>query len=553
MIRLLALIVLLALTTVTTIAQEEVEDQPAEPVTPNSVKVLENFDEPVEQPEYALRKHREGYKPEVKDGALQLLSGNGQEMNTAAWPIQQNNAYDKLTAEIDLTITEGSRGFSVAWLSAANFGHRGVAFKLNRHKLPASFPRAVEPEWDEPNLWGSLAVALDCHNPNTEDPFNEWGNVHNRTQREVSIHWDNREILNRHTDVDFANGEEQKLRIDVSMVVGGAEITVKLGDVAVYDKAFIPHVRAFSSRLAIGAVGDAAGKCKVSDVTAEWSDLAAEHPTPVVFQTFRNAACRRGKHSRQTREFDLIPEDWNVGRTVMTLRLNPLMDRDEWDRQGGIFVYDGETRYELARVLTPFMLWGRSYQWDVDVTDFLSLLRGKCKLEVWMGANVHDGFAADLDFTVYRNSEGTAQANRIVQNLWNGHAHFNKEGSVEKVFGKRTVQVPENAVSARVRICVTGHGALEFKPLGRTVTVGEQVFKDPLSTTDCYLNPQRPQYGTWKYNRAGWGPGSIGRVWEFEVKFEPGKPLDLEYVSDGYKAEKWAEHSMESVIVFDLK
>jgi hypothetical protein len=54
-------------------------------------------------------------------------------------------------------------------------------------------------------------------------------------------------------------------------------------------------------------------------------------------------------------------------------------------------------------------------------------------------------------------------------------------------------------------------------PLGRTVTLNGHEWKNNLWKTDNYLNPCRPQGGTWKYDRAGWGPGDVVLPWELDV------------------------------------
>ncbi len=49
--------------------------------------------------------------------------------------------------------------------------------------------------------------------------------------------------------------------------------------------------------------------------------------------------------------------------------------------------------------------------------------------------------------------------------------------------------------------------------------------------TDCYLNPNRPQFGTWKFSRAGWAPGDVVRPWWIDLtpKLEPGEVATLDY------------------------
>jgi hypothetical protein len=53
--------------------------------------------------------------------------------------------------------------------------------------------------------------------------------------------------------------------------------------------------------------------------------------------------------------------------------------------------------------------------------------------------------------------------------------------------------------------------------------------------TDNYLNPCRPQGGTWKYDRAGWAPGDVVRPWIVDCPGPlAGATLSLGYALDPY-------------------
>ncbi|MCA8915231.1 MAG: hypothetical protein KDB90_07455 [Planctomycetes bacterium] len=528
------------------------QDAPAEPEIPKNV-LHETFDKPPEEPAWTLRKHAQGNEPVVKDGKLQLLTGAGDENNSAAWPVQVDGGYRRVKAELVFSITPEARGMSFMLLHTSHFARKGAAFYLYKAKGFPGDPKPAEPEWDEPNLWGSFAVALDTHNPPSEDPFDANGNVHERPQREVSLHFDGREVANAFCEPDFVTGKAAVLAVEINFLTGGAEVTVGVGGQAIYDHYFIPHMQPYESRAAVGAHGDAKSRCDIDSLHVEWENQSEEVHGPLTLQAVKSGWSRPGKPYEG--DVHLMPTGHSYERVIMTLRLKPMVERDEWDRLGHVWVWDNEDRFELARILTPFQLWGETYEYVCDVSDFGHLLDGARKIGVDLGANVGNGFAFDLEFSYYRHDEGVAWLPKVVkvQNVWSGNADFKSEDSLAKTFGKRTVKVPADAKRAKLRICVTGHGTLEFTPLGRTVKVGENVFKNELWTTDCYLNPWRPQFGTWKYNRAGWGPGSFGRVWEIDVSsmMTPGKELSLEYTSAKFNAEgKWASHRIESQIVF---
>ena len=84
-----------------------------------------------------------------------------------------------------------------------------------------------------------------------------------------------------------------------------------------------------------------------------------------------------------------------------------------------------------------------------------------------------------------------------------------------------------------------------------------QSARDYLWKTDVYLNPCRPQGGTWKFDRSGWAPGSKVEPWVLDVQraFVFGETVTIEYELDEYtndgRGETWAPHHWtDAVIVF---
>ncbi len=114
-------------------------------------------------------------------------------------------------------------------------------------------------------------------------------------------------------------------------------------------------------------------------------------------------------------------------------------------------------------------------------------------------------------------------------------------------FSPLAPEVDALATGAKVRFVVTGHGqapntkeAAEFLPARRWLTVAGTEFENLLWRTDCWLNPCRPQGGTWKYDRAGWAPGALVLPWDVDVtaRMIPGEPLPLRYRVEPYENEK---------------
>ncbi len=530
---------------------------------PRSVLLLEeDFEQAVKKPTYvtrnqmtfSARRPKSEFHPKAADGALLLCPGDGGAHSTVAWPRNALGRYRRIEARFRFRLGGGAQGFSYALLATSRFGSKGPAFELYRSKgLPGT--EAKYPDWDEPNLWGSLAVAFDGEDPPTDDPFNARGNVHKQPQQEVSLHWNGRELRNRASAVDFTTGEPVVAQVVVDFVTGGAEISVQLNGTPVYEKEFLPHVMPYESRVAFGGRGEHRGNLvSLEDLSVKWSNETKRYPGVTSIHCFDSEWLGRGKNSTKTSDFDLFEDNRPYERILMTIKLLPLVKRDEWDRLGHVSLIDAEgRRWELARLLTPFMMWGASYRWDVDVTQFRHLLRGKVKLSASGGANVGNGFAMDLDFHYYKRPKGVAALPRVlgVGYLWHQGISFRKG---QRANWPKPIELTPPAGTKRIAIhtCVTGHGIQEFRPSVRTLKVNGHASENRLWTTDNYLNPYRPQFGTWKYNRAGWGPGSIGRVWILDVTsfWKKDGPLRVEYLPEDAKFDKWASHELACYAVY---
>ncbi len=527
----------------------------------STAQLVENFEKVPEKPVYVVRNQithsprrpSSAFDPKVEKGQLVLCPGSGGAHSSVAWPRLVEGRHRRVEAHFSFRLGGGAQGLSYALLATSRFGAEGPAFQLYRAKgLPGR--KASYPDWDEPNLWGSLAVAFDGENPPTDDPFDERGNVHGQPQHEVSLHWDGRELRNRQSPVDFTKGEPVKARVLVDFVSGGAELTVELNGVKVYEREFLPHVFPYESRIGFGARGENRGAiASLDDVAVQWQLACERFPAPMLQRTFRSEWMGIQKHSTVTGTFEL-PDNRPYERILMSIHLKPLVKRDEWDRLGHVSLIDKEGRiWELARLLTPFMLWGAEYRWDVDVTHFRHLLQGKVQLSASGGGNVGDGFALDLDFHYYKRPKGVAPLPELLGlgYLWNQAVSFRK-GKRDSWPKPVTLTPPAQTQRVVVNCCVTGHGVQEFRPSPRILKVQDKAYENTLWTTDCYLNPYRPQYGTWKYNRAGWGPGSIGRTWRVDVseQWAARAPLRFEYIPEDKTFDKWASHQLVAYAIY---
>jgi Peptide-N-glycosidase F, N terminal./Peptide-N-glycosidase F, C terminal. len=385
----------------------------------------------------------------------------------------------------------------------------------------------------EPSAQGVLALGFDTLNPPTKNPFNADGNIYDRPQREISLHWNGVEIANRFCPVDLKGEKGHRVRWQVAFVTGGAEVTVRVNDTPVYDRYFVPE--ALPGVLATGDIS-VAGAARVAGLSVKRSGGAASPGAPPVRVKAFDRVLNDKAHHRNENRVSFPEKTDGVGRVVCTLTLAETPDGlDPWDRIAQIFLYDdsGE-RFEVLRYMTPYR---KGWQWKVDVTDLLPLLQGSKRMEVFCETYAQ-GWLVSVDFDFY-----PGKLERVpyrVENLWSATALIGQaDKPVEKALPAKELVRPKEAKQVRVRLNVTGHGqapntdnSAEFVRLWRRLHVGEKgVYEDVLWKTDCYLNPCRPQGGTWKFDRAGWAPGDVVTSWVVDVtrNFPAGKPVPFRY------------------------
>lgn len=441
--------------------------------------------------------------------------------------------------------------FEATWNAALPDDSKGYGVAL----LPNSESPAVA-DWVEPNLPGALAVGFDTYDPPTKNPFNADGNIDNQPEREISLHWNGVEVANRFCPTELKGAGGHKTRLTVDWVVGGAEVSVSVDDKAVYDHYFVPDAAPCRASLVQG------GAATVSNISSRLKGTFAPPATPPVRVTAFTHVLNDGQHHKNTASVDFPKSTSGVGRVICTLTLDKTpAGLDPWDRIANLYLYDASgQRFEILRYMTPYR---RAYQWKADVTDFLPLLTGTKKMELfcetyaagWEVTVTFDFHRGKLDKTPYK-----------VVNLWNVIAPI---GEADKPFDKAvpplTLPYEPGAKQVKVRLNVTGHGqapntdnAAEFIELWRKLSVGDtRVYQNTLWKTDNYLNPCRPQGGTWKYSRAGWGPGDLVTPWTIDITHDLKKnqPTVLRYEIQPFVNKTPADgnparHIIESQVIY---
>ena len=475
-----------------------------------------------------------GAGPRQEGDVLRLLDAAGTkgQSNAAAFDRPQPGAHGDLSLACSMRVLEGGDGGAFVFLNTDEYGARG----------PAPFLK----NWVEPNLRKTFAVGIDVHNPPSEEMFTPWGNYMNQPQREVSLHWDGREIVKRVAPEEFRGGFAS-VAIHLQHVVGGAEVTLKIGGALVYDHEFIAHVEPYPARLAIGA-GTRADVATEFDVKEIHFDTGRELPKarpPLHVEVF-NHVLTDNATTAYTTEVDLPPADWAFGRVILTLDIHDAGKAwDEWDRNGEVSIFDGERKLGIVPFITSYRT---ECHWEVDVTHFRPLLVGKRRFEIQAGTTFYKNrgymMSVALDF-----HHGTPEFEpyRVVP-LWHGTARYGTdENHFQDFFTPQSVTIDEEAQGARIFTTTTGHSQIgEFTPSKRAIVFqpvhdaqdeqDEQRFEHTLWKTDCYLNPNRPQFGTWQYSRAGWAPGDVVRPWILDLTphLRPGQTALVRYESSPY-------------------
>ena len=483
---------------------------------------VQDFDKPDEGTPYVISQKDSKPGPVVENGAMTLLNGyrsRGPLSNAVAFARTATGAHDIVEAEFEFVMRKGAHGAAFALLNTKHFGVAGEV------EDPAA--------WEEPNFKESFAVGIDTYNPPTTRMFDKQGNFYGRPQREVSLHWDGRELARVVSPVEFRDEKPHRLRLELLFEAGGAVVTLAIDATRLYEDRFFAGPVAYESRAVFGGrTGTTSTHLVIDDVKVKWSEPAQFNPSRRV-RTF-DGVLMFGKQRRFEQEFELPSAAVRAERVILTLTLAPGPGGwDEWDVGAAIYAWEGDERYEILRYVTPYK---RAWTWKVDVTDHQSILRGKRKLglkvDSWKGkSDPQKGFEITVDLDYFQGAPAVVPF-RVVNLVNRSYRFGNEQAKIDEAFPEIRTLIPEGTKGAKLRFMVTGHGQWgEFTAAERTASFNDKSFKNTLWKTDVYLNPVRPQSGTWKFDRAGWAPGDIVTPWEIDVTglIEPGKEARIRY------------------------
>lgn len=217
---------------------------------------------------------------------------------------------------------------------------------------------------------------------------------------------------------------------------------------------------------------------------------------------------------------------------------------DDWDRKAYIEVKAPDGKWvEIIRYITPY---GVACSHTIDLTDYSALLQGEIEFRVFIdtwgtgGWDVH----LRLDYVA-----GPPEYNYIdISQVWRGNFPFGDPANLQPM-PTRLLKIDEKAEAAKLKLVTTGHGwgennyfnAAEFYQATHHLHIdSEPEFAQEL-WTQCEPNPDgcAGQQGTWWFPRAGWCPGAVAEI--FEYNFTPwigNDTFELDYIFDIYYEDK---------------
>lgn len=491
---------------------------------------------------YAVVRAGKGAGPQFGQGLLALLNNQASQVNGLYLQTGSKYARRRLELRCKFRVSAGADGFAFCFVPSKHFAGKPQENVANISKWA---PKA----WEEPNIPGALAIAFDIYNPHSKSPFDALGNIYKRPQREVSLHWDGRERRNRLSPVEFRNSKGLlPLTIVIDFVTGGAEVSVKVAEQFIYQREFLATVQPYACHLFVGArTGGVASQLLLDDLSWSLGEAAEKVEAPSKTVIFDKAMM--DNRQRQRTPFTAPAKLEQAGRLILRYALSkPENGWDPWDRSASISAKakDG-TVTEIARLITPY---AREWEWYFDVTDLAPVLAQAEEIEAyicsWTGRD--KGYLLDLDLLVYHGPHSHQPT--AVSNLWVGGPKYgDPKNPIANFFKDKTVTLKKDTTRARLRFVVTGHGqapntgnAAEFLNRRRWVEIYKDKkrlarFENRLWRQDCYLNPCRPQGGTWKYDRAGWAPGAPVRPWVIDISeyIKGGETLTIRYIAEKYE------------------
>jgi len=194
---------------------------------------------------------------------------------------------------------------------------------------------------------------------------------------------------------------------------------------------------------------------------------------------------------------------------------------DDWDRTARLEVMDPAGNWiEIVRYITPY---GVACDHTLDLTDYMSLLQGKVPYRLTIDTWGTGGWEVTFDMD-YESGVPQYPYGRVYL-LWNRSFPFGDPANLQPV-PPAEVPLPRQVEALFLDLVTTGHGwgrnnshnAAEFYHAVNYLDVsGQRLTQDLWQRCDPNPDGCTGQHGTWYYDRAGWCPGSIARLYRYDL------------------------------------
>lgn len=194
---------------------------------------------------------------------------------------------------------------------------------------------------------------------------------------------------------------------------------------------------------------------------------------------------------------------------------------DIWDRIGYMEAKGPDGNWiELIRYITPY---NKNCTHHRDLMDYSSILQGAVDVRFTIDCQ-GNGFLIDVNMDLIKGTPVHKYSS--VNEIWRGNFPFGNYLNLQPV-PVVTWNFPSGTTSAKLKIINSGHGwgenntgnAAEFYAATHNIRINNAIaFTQPI-IVDCNPNPDgcQPQNGTWYYDRAGWCPGSISKLYDYSL------------------------------------
>ncbi|MDG1175711.1 MAG: peptide-N-glycosidase F-related protein [Flavobacteriales bacterium] len=260
------------------------------------------------------------------------------------------------------------------------------------------------------------------------------------------------------------------------------------------------------------------------DTSNPWDGVEGQVKDYSTFSSER-LAFGGGFSQSSVQTFTLHNEPRNVQTIKMYVKLRcPTGGCNAWDVFANIKVKDDASGlyYEIGRFITPYGVDNSAFPdgYEIDVTDFKSLLKGSTELRAYIETWGSDGWEISVDFkyTLGKPDYEYYSVNRLLNYDTNSLEGI-PYGVTHSKDLTRTVTIPSNAAATSLRTIITGWGHTTPVDVGgrpcaewcfRTHQVkidGSDMFSHAMTAMGCASNPTSNQAGNWSPDRAGWCPG----------------------------------------------